>query len=447
MSEARAGDDRPRRGLWQDADFLKFWSAESLSMFGAQISLLAIPLLAATTLDATPFEMGVVNAAQFAPYMLFTLLAGVWIDRSRRRPIMIGANFGRAVILGLVPVLTALDVMGIGLLSAIVFLAATLTVLFDLAYQAYIPSLVGRDQLIEGNGKLEGSRSLAQASGPGLGGVLVGLVTAPVAVLVNAGTYLVSAISLLFIRRAEAPPPPSAAEGSVLSRIGTGLRLVGGNPYLRAIAGEAATYNLFNQGLWAVLVLYLTRDLHFSPVTLGVVMAMTGIGAFLGSLVAGRLGRRFGIGRTVMVTMVIACAAPLLIPAAGGGKVLTATVVALALMTNGMTVVISNIQVMSLRQTVAPPEILGRANAGYRFLVTGTAALGALLGGWLGGFIGLRATLVVTGLGTFLAPVFLTRSPLPRLRDLSEVVPDGGEGRAEARAVGPAAAAEAGTAA
>ncbi|ARZ72277.1 MFS transporter [Streptomyces sp. HU2014] len=424
MGEAPAGG-RPR-GLWRDADFLKFWSAESLSMFGAQISVLAIPLLAATTLDATPFQMGVVNAAQFAPYMLFTLLAGVWIDQNRRRPIMIGANFGRAVILGLIPLLTALDVMDVGLLSVIVFLAATLTVLFDLAYQAYIPSLVGRDHLIEGNGKLEGSRSLAQASGPGLGGVLVGLVTAPAAVLINACTYLVSAISLLFIRRREAEPASTAAEGSVVSRIGTGLRLVGSNPYLRAIAGEAATYNLFNQGLWAVLILYLTRELHFAPITLGVVMAMTGIGAFLGSLVAGRLGRRWGIGPTIMVTMVIACAAPLLIPAAGGGRLLSAVVVGLALLINGMGVVISNIQVMSLRQTVVPSEILGRANAGYRFLVTGTAALGALLGGWLGGLIGLRATLVVVGLGTLSALVFLARSPLPRLRDLSEVVPDDG---------------------
>lgn len=439
MGEAPA-DDRPK-GLWRDADFLKFWSAESLSMFGAQISVLAIPLLAATTLDATPFQMGVINAAQFAPYMLFTLLAGVWIDQSRRRPIMIGANFGRAAILGLIPLLTALDVMGVGLLSAIVFLAATLTVLFDLAYQAYIPSLVGRDHLIEGNGKLEGSRSLAQASGPGLGGVLVGLVTAPAAVLINACTYLVSAISLLFIRRREPAPASTAAEGSVISRIGTGLRLVASNPYLRAIAGEAATYNLFNQGLWAVLILYLTRELHFTPITLGVVMAMTGIGAFLGSLVAGRLGRRWGIGPTIMVTMVIACAAPLLIPAAGGGRTLSAVVVGLALLINGMGVVISNIQVISLRQTVVASEILGRANAGYRFLVTGTAALGALLGGWLGGLIGLRATLVVVGLGTLSALIFIARSPLPRLRDLSEVVAD--DGRREGRGPGTAPAVEA----
>ncbi|WP_137992788.1 MFS transporter [Streptomyces vilmorinianum] len=431
MSEAESTERAPG-GLWRDPDFLKFWSAESLSMFGAQISLLAIPLVAATTLDATPFQMGIVNAAQFAPYMLFTLLAGVWIDQSRRRPIMIVANFGRVLVLGLIPVLTALDLMSIGLLGVIVFFAATLTVVFDLAYQAYIPSLVGRSHLIEANGKLEGSRSLAQASGPGLGGVLVGLASAPVAVLLNAATYLVSAVSLLFIRRAEEPPPRTAVEGSVASRIGAGLRLVWRNRYMRAIAGEAATYNLFNQALWAVLIIYLTRELGFSPVTLGLVMAMTGVGAFLGSLVAGRLGRRWGIGRTIMITMVIACGSPLLVPAAGGGKIATVIIVGGALMLNGIGVVVSNIQVMSLRQTAVASEILGRANAGYRFLVTGTAAIGALLGGWLGGLIGLRATLFVVGGCTLLALLFIARSPLPRLRDLSEVVPDDGRAPADA---------------
>ncbi|MGP3983816.1 MFS transporter [Streptomyces sp. KR80] len=434
-------DGRPG-GLWRDADFLKFWSAESLSMFGAQISLLAIPLLAATTLDATPFQMGVLNAAQFAPYMLFTLLAGVWIDQRRRRPIMIGANFGRAVILGFIPIGMALGVLRVELLSVIVFVAATLTVLFDLAYQAYLPSLVGREQLIEGNGKLEGSRSLAQASGPGLGGVLVGLLTAPVVVLIDAATYFVSAVSLLFIRRSEARPKATAAEGSVVARIRTGLRLVASNRYLRAIAGEAATYNFFNQALWAVLILYLSRELHFSAATLGGVMAMTGVGAFLGSLVAGRLGRRWGIGRSIMVTMVVACAAPLIIPAADGGLLVTVPVVGFALLLNGMGVVISNIQVMSLRQTVVPSDILGRANAGYRFLVTGTAALGSLTGGWLGGQIGLRATLVVVGLGTLTALLFIARSPLPRLRDLSEVVPD--ESWREHAGAGTASCADAG---
>lgn len=410
-------------GLWRDTEFMKLWSGESLSMFGTQISLVAIPLLAVSTLDATPFEMGVVNAAQFLPYLLFTLLAGVWVDQRRRLPLMIGANLGRAVVYGLVPLGTALGMLGIWGLAGIVFLAATLTVVFDLAYQSYLPSLVGRDDLVEANGKLEGSRSVAQAAGPGIAGLLVGVVTAPVTILVDALTYLISGIVTLGIRKPEDAPVPTASQGSVPARIAVGLRLVGHNPYLRAIAGEASVYNLFNQALWAALVLYLTHRLHFSALTVGIVLAMSGVGAFLGSLVAGRLGRRWGLGRTIMAAMLVGCASPLIIPVASGGKGLAIAVVAFALLLNGAGVVICNIQVISLRQTAVSSEVLGRANAGYRFLVTGAAALGSLLGGGLGELVGLRATLVIGGLGTLAALGFFIGSPIPGLRDLSEVAP------------------------
>ncbi|MFC5148258.1 MFS transporter [Streptomyces aureoversilis] len=447
-----------RGGLWRDADFLKFWGAESLSMFGTQISVSAIPLLAVTVLDAGPFQMGLINAAQFLPYLLFTLLAGVWVDQRRRRPVMIGANLGRAAVLALIPLTSALGLLRIELLAAIVFAAATLTVFFDLAYQAYLPSLVNRDQLIEGNGKLEGSRSIAQAGGPGVGGLIVGLATAPVAVLLDALTYLASAVTLLFIRRPEAGPAtvtaataltnvttnvtaPDPDPGPLLTRIGAGLRLLARHGHLRAIAGEAATYNLFNQAFWAVLVLYLSRELHLSALLLGTVLAMSGVGAFAGSVLAGRLARRWGLGRTIVTTTALACAAPLLIPIAGGigtgsgtgteagtgGRAAAAAVIAIAvaLLLNGAGVAISNIHVVSLRQTVVPPELLGRTNAGYRFLVTGTAALGALLGGWLGGAIGLRATLAVAGLATLTALLFVVRSPLARLRTLTDATEAG----------------------
>ncbi|MFE5732210.1 MFS transporter [Streptomyces sp. NPDC056528] len=419
-----APEERPRQGgLWRDRDFMRLWSGESLSMFGAQISLVAIPLLAVATLDATPFEMGVVNAAQFLPYLLFTLPAGVWVDQRRRRPLMIGANLGRAAVYGLVPLGTALGLLGIWGLAAIVFLAATLTVVFDLAYQSYLPSLVGREHLVEANGKLEGSRSVAQASGPGIAGLLVGLITAPVTVLVNALTYLVAGFAAMRIRKPEEVPAATGEQGSMLSRIGTGLRLIGHNPYLRAIAGEASVYNLFNQALWTALVLYLTHRLHFSALTIGIVLAMSGVGAFLGSLAAGWCGRHWGLGRTIMIAMLIGCASPLIIPAASGDKHVAIPIVAFALLLNGAGVVICNIQVISLRQTAVPSDVLGRANAGYRFLVTGAAALGSLLGGGLGELIGLRATLVVGGLGTLAALSFFLGSPIPKLKDLSEVAP------------------------
>jgi MFS family permease len=412
-------------GLWRDRDFMKFWSAETFSLLGSQVSLVAIPLLAVTSLTASPFEMGVLNAAQFAPFLLLTLVAGVWVDKHRRLPILIGTNFGRAVLFGLIPLAMALKLLNIGLLSTLVFLAGMLTVVFELAYQSYLPSLVGHEHLIEGNGKLEGSRSFAQMSGPGTAGILVGAAGAPFAILIDAVTYLVSAVTLLFVRRTEAEPQPSAGpRKSLWAQIGHGLRLSVSNTYLRALGAEAAVYNLFNQILWAVLILHLARGMHFHPVVIGLVLTMEGVGALLGSLVAARLGRRWGLGPTLIGSIVVANAAPLLIPAAPSGWVLAAPLIGVALMINGTGIVVYSIQAISVRQAAVTADVLGRTNASYRFTVTGAAAIGALIGGALGGLIGLRATMIVGALGTLVAMCFVIRSPIPKLRDLSEVEPD-----------------------
>ncbi|MEV6931339.1 MFS transporter [Dactylosporangium sp. NPDC051485] len=411
--------------LWRDRDFVKFWSAESLSLLGAQVSLVAIPLLAVTTLSATPLQMGAVNAAQTAPFLLFTLLAGVWVDRVRRLPLLRAANLGRAVVYGIIPLTIMFDLMNIGLLGVLVFLGATLTVVFDLAYQSYLPSLVGNDQLIDANGRLEGSRSFAQAAGPGLGGLLVGILTAPIAILVNAVTYLVSAVTLLTVRSKEpAPEPEPGPQTSLLTQIGRGVRLAVSNTYLRALGAEAATYNLFNQMLWAVLILFLSRSLHLSALTIGIVLSAEGVGALLGSTVAGRLSRRYGLGRTLIASIVVANLAPLLIPVAGGGPAVAATIVGLALFVNGAGLSIYAIQAISVRQAAVTSDVLGRTNAGYRFAVTGAAAIGAVAGGALGEWTGLRATMVVGGLGTLAAIWFVVRSPIPRLRNLAELQPE-----------------------
>jgi MFS family permease len=259
-------------GLWRDRDFLRFWSAETLSLIGSQLSIVAIPLLAVTSLTATPFEMGVLNAAQFAPFLLLTLVAGVWVDKRRRLPMLIVTNFGRAVLFGLIPLAMAVKLLNIGLLATLVFLAGTLTVVFELAYQSYVPSLVGHEHLIDANGKLEGSRSFAQMSGPGTAGILVGTVGAPFVILLDTVTYLVSAVSLVFIRRTEPPPQPDTGpHRSLWVQVGHGLRLAVSNVYLRALGAEAAVYNLFNQMLWAVLILHLARGLHLHPIVIGLV--------------------------------------------------------------------------------------------------------------------------------------------------------------------------------
>jgi MFS family permease len=430
--------------LWRDPDFLRFWSAETLSLIGSQISLVAIPLLAVTVLTVTPFEMGVLNAAQFLPYLVLTLFAGVWVDRSRRLPMLIGANFGRTVLFGLIPLMLALDLLNVWLLSVLVCLAAAMTVVFDLAYQSYLPSLIGREQLVEGNSKLEGSRSFALLSGPGAAGVLVAALTAPVAILLDAITYLVSAVTLLFIRRVEpTPQPDTGPRRSLATQIGYGVRMVLRNTYLRALSAEAAVYNLFNQMIWAVLILYMARDLRLSPPVIGIVLTMSGAGGLLGSVISARLSRRWGLGPTLIGSIVIANAAPLLIPLAAGGWIVTAPLIAFALLVNGVGLVVYSIQAISVRQAAVSSDVLGRTNAGYRFAVTGSAAIGALLGGALGGWIGLRATMLIGALGTLAALWFVIRSPIPRLRDLSELTPDDGAGPASVDPAGEPTPAEA----
>ncbi len=425
-------DEQRPRNLWRDPDFMKFWAAETLSLLGTQISFIAIPLLAVISLNATPFQMGVIYAAEFTPFLLVTLLVGVWVDKTRRLPLLIGANLGRAVVFGLIPLAVVLNMLNVATLGILVFLAAGLTVVFDLAYQSYLPSLIGRDHLIEGNGKLEGSRSFAQMTGPGAAGLLVAAVTAPIAILIDAVTYLVSAVTLLLVRRAEpAPQPEAGPRKSVVAQIGHGLRLAVKNTYLRALGIEAAIYNVFNQMLWAVLILHLVRGLRFSPAVVGIVLTMSGIGALLGSLVAGRLSRRWGLGPTLIVSIVIANAAPLVIPVAAGGSVPTAIMIGAALLINGVGLTVYSIQAISVRQAATTSDVLGRTNAGYRFAVTGAAAIGALLGGALGGWIGLRATILVGALGTLAAIWFVLRSPIPRLRKLSELAPDDGAMRTE----------------
>lgn len=413
------------QGLWKDADFMKFWAGETLSLFGKQITVLAIPLVAAITLHATPAQMGILNASEFLPYLLITLFAGVWIDRKRRRTVLIGANIGRAVLLGLIPISFILGILQIEYLFIIVFLAGILTVFFDLAYQSYLPFLVSRSDLVEGNSKLLVSGSSAQIGGPSIGGVLIAIFAAPLVIVIDSFTYLFSAIFMTAIRKTEPVPKKVEQKGSVFRDIKEGMGIVIKNPYLRALAGEAATFNMFNQVTWAVLILYLTRSLHMGPSLIGIVMATSSAGALLGALIANAIGKRLRTGPTIFGSMLLACAAPVFVPLAGGPPAITLSIVILAMLAEEMGVVISNVYVISLRQTITPENLLGRMNASYRFVVTGVAPVGALIGGTLGTFIGLRLTLFAGAIGTFCALLWVCFSPVPKLSRLPTPEEDG----------------------
>lgn len=414
-------------GLWRHSEFLKLWTGQTISQFGTQVSQLAIPLAAALVLNASPAQMGLLGAFEFAPFLLLSLFAGVWVDRMYRRPVLILADIGRALLLGSIPVAALLGVLRIEQLYAVGLLTGVFTVFFDVAYQSYLPVLVSREHLVEGNSKLEVSRSVAQIAGPGLGGGLVQLITAPMAVLVDALSFVASVISLLMIRLPEPPPVGRDGKdaGSMWSELREGLEVVLGNPLLRSIAGCTGTSNLFGNAMMAVYLLYLTRELGLQPAAIGLILALAGPGALLGAIMAGGLAKRFGLGRAIIGSIVIYGLANLLIPfARGPAVVITATLMVPAFI-GGAANSIYNINQVSLRQAITPDRVQGRMNASMRFIVWGTIPIGALLGGALGQTIGVWPTILLMVLCDLLAPLWIVLSPVRRLQTQPSPAPAG----------------------
>lgn len=415
MTEAR-GTGR----LWRNRDFMTFWTGETVSQFGNQVTVLALPLTAVITLKASPAQMGVLNAVSYLPFLILTLFVGVLVDRIRRRPIMMISALFRAVVLVCIPVLAALHLLNIAVLCVAALVLGVGSVLFEVTYQAYLPSLVEQDDLIDGNSKLQVSASSAQVAGPALGGVLVQWLTAPVALLVDAVSFFGSALSVAAIRKREPEPQPPEGRQNVWSDIGAGLRFTFANRSLRACVLEAGTYNLFWLVLETVFLLYATHRLGMSPSGIGVVFGGGAVGALVGALIAGRLSNRLGIGTTVSIAMVVGCVAPILIPLATGPFPVRFALLTLSFFIGGIGSTVANIQVVSLRQALTPSTMLGRMNASYRFVAWGTVPLGALLGGALGSTIGLRATLFVAAVGVFAAALWIVFSPIRTVRHLPD---------------------------
>ncbi len=396
---------------------MKLWAGHTISRFGSEISQLAIPLTAALVLNASPAQMGLLGAFEFAPFLLLSLFAGVWVDRLPRRPILIVSDFGRALLLGTIPLAALYGVLRIEQLYLVGILSGALTVFFDVADQAYLPVLVKREHLVEGNSKLEMSRSVAQITGPGVAGALVQLLSAPVAVAADAASFVASMICLLFIRTPEPPPVPHASgPTSIWAELREGLAVVLGNPLLRSIAGCTGTANLFSNAMFAVYVLYVTRQLGIGPALLGLILAAAGPGALLGALVAGKVAMRFGLGATIIGSALVGAAANLLVPLASGPTVVLAGMLMLAQFIGGVSNPVYNINQVSLRQAITPDRVQGRMNASMRFLVWGTIPIGALVGGALGEAFGLWPTLLAMAAGSLLAPLWVAFSPVRALR-------------------------------
>jgi MFS family permease len=405
--------------LRRHRDFRLLWGGETVSEMGSQVSLLAIPLLAVGTLHATPFEMGLLTAASTAAFLIVGLPAGVWVDRLRRRRVMILGDLGRVLVLGSVPIAYAVGRLTLLQLFIVTLASGILTVFFDVAYQSYLPSLVGREHLVEGNAKLTGSAQVAAVAGPSIAGGLVQAIGSATAVAVDSASFLVSAAAIGAIRAPE--PTPALSENLKLARgIAEGLHFVFGNALLRAIAATTATANLFAGIAAAVEILFLVRQVHASAGVIGLLFAMGGIGGVLGAFAAGPVARRFGGGRATILG-ITASGGALLIPLTMPGAGLLAF--GFGMFFIGFSAVVYNINQVSFRQSLCPDRLLGRMNATMRFVVWGVLPIGALIGGALGAVFGLRTTLWVGALGQAFAGIWLLASPMRTLRDFPDEPP------------------------
>lgn len=412
------GSDLPRAGL--GSEFRKLWAGQTVSLLGTEVTLLALPLTAILLLDATPGQMGVLAALSLAPHFLVSLPAGVWVDRARRRPFLIAADLGRALLLGSIPLAALLDALSIWHLYAVGFLVGVLNVLFGVAYQSYLPSLVGRDRLAEANGRLAMSAEAAAAAGPGIAGVLVGLLTAPVAILLDSLSYLGSALFVGRIRATEAAPKPIEERANIRAEVGEGLRAIQSRPVLRSLAVAWAVYEVSSGLIDAVLVLYETRELGIAPVVLGALLTAGSASAFLGAALAGRIARLLGLGPSIGVALVLLAGDALLIAFAGLFRSVAIPLILAAEVIAGVGIAVSGINQTSLRQALTPDRLRGRVNASFVFLTTGVRPVGALLGGALGGRIGLQATFAVGAVGMAAAALAILASPVRGVRDVPE---------------------------
>jgi predicted MFS family arabinose efflux permease len=406
--------------LWSNPAFRHLWIAESISQVGAQISPIAIPLLAALTLGATPFQMGLLSAATGIPVLLFGFIAGAWVDRLRRKPIMLATDIGRALTLLVIPVAALLDLLSIPLLVVVSFVTGAQSVLFNAAYVSILPSLVRRDQLADANGKLYASMSVAQVAGPALAGSLVGLLSAPVVIVFNAVTYIGSGAFINGIPNEERPKRSGTGRSHILREVSDGFMALFGSPVLRAISLSSATINLAGWIFLAVYVLYMTDALKLSASGVGLVFAAGGVGSLIGSILSGRLGQRFGVGRTMVWAAILFGVFGLAVPVAILVPSVALPLVVLAESMQWMTLIVFNVLAISLRQTLTPDHLLGRVAASSQVLSQGMVPIGSLIGGTIGSLFGVQAALLTGVAGMFLAAGWIIWSPV---RDIVTLEP------------------------
>ncbi len=412
---------QPRRwlgGLWRNPDFVKLWGSLTITHFGGQVTFLALPLTAALLLNATPFEVGILTALEALPYPLFGLFAGVLVDRARKLPVIIWADLGRGLALAAVPLCAWFDMLSMPVLYVVGFLVGTGTVVGWPAYQVFMTERVGRDNLVEANAKIGISDSAAQLVGPGLAGALIQWLTAPFAILLDALSFIVSALMLRGIAPAPTDAPKLSGE-SVWREIGEGLMAVWRNRTLRALAWALAAWQVCRHAFIAVVILFAARELGFSAGHVGALFMLAGVGSLAAAGAVTPLNERFGVGPTMLAALGGTGVAWLVLGAAGGGYLVASIVFGAGLFLLDFTAMTFFINYLTLRQTVTPDRLLGRVTATMICLTVATAPLGGLAGGWIAEHWGLRATLLLAGAGALLLlPLVAFTSPLASMRKL-----------------------------
>jgi MFS family permease len=382
---------------------------------GSAVTQLALPLTAVVTLNASTFQVGLLTSATTLAFALVALPAGALVDRRAKRGIMVATDAARLVIIGSIPVAAA-GVLTMAQLYLAALAAGVCTVFFDVSYQSYLPVLLEKADLVDGNGKLGATQSFAQLAGPGLGGGLVGLVGAAGTMTADALSYAVSVASLLGIRVREQEPPAKHGRRSLRAEIAEGLRFVTGHPILRSVVACTGTFNLFSWMSMALDIVFLVRVLHVRPAFTGLLFAIGACGGVAGGVAAGRLARWIGSARIIWFSvLVIGLPQFLTALAEPGWSVALFPLGYAASMFGG---VVYNVAQVSYRQTVCPPDLMGRMNAAVRWIVWGTMPLGGVIGGALGASIGIRPTLWIAFTGCWAAGFWVYFSPLRRMRDV-----------------------------
>ena len=405
--------------LWRHRDFMLLWTGQSVSELGSAVTIVALPLTAVVLLGASTLQVGLLSAAGTLPFLLIALPAGLIVDRTAKRRLMICCDLARMLIIGSIPAAYALGVLTIAQLYAAALLAGVLTVFFDVAYQSYVPGLIGSEQLVDGNGKLGATQSFAQVAGPGLGGALFGFLRAG-AMSADAVSYGVSSASMLLIRAPEPERTTAAAAAGQATRLRTellaGLAFVAGNRILRKVAACTGTANLFSAMIFAVEIIFMVRVLHVRPAYTGLLIAIGSVGGVIGGIVSGPLARRIGSARIIWVSILGFSALGVLLPLAEPGWRIV--LIPAGLFGFAFASVLYNIAQLSFRQSICPPHLLGRMNAAIRWIVWGTLPLGSLLGGVLGSTLGVRPTIWIGVIGSWAAGFWVLFSPLRAMRDI-----------------------------